>query len=834
MNYTVVALCLCLLFILSPNQGLKAQDPLPPKSASEIQHALKKLQILGSVLYIAAHPDDENTRLIAYYAKGKGYRTAYLSLTRGDGGQNLLGNEKGFALGILRTQELLQARRTDGGEQMFSRAYDFGYSKTPDETLKFWDKEKVLADVVWAIRKFRPDIIVTRFPGMDKGGGGHGHHTSSHLLAEEAFELSNDPKAYPEQLKFVEPWQPKRLFWNTYSWRGDPSEEEKAKYLGLDVGAYDPLLGKSYGEIAAEARSMHKCQAFGTLKWRGSLLQFLDLEHGEKAEKEAMEGVDVSWERVKGSEKLSQLLAKAYKEFQAEDPSAILPHLLEAYTEMQKLKDPWVEVKMKELKSLIIYCSGLWFEAGSKKPFAAKDSEADFAISALRRGNFPIKWLSTEFPSRELKFEADKELQANAKMETINETLDLKGLPVSQPYWLVEKESQGVFQVKNQELIGLPENPPALTAVFTFDFDGVQIPFEIPAIHRYADPGIGELFRPFVITPKVTINLAEKVYLFANQKQQKVKMLVKSQGGKQQAEISFQAAEGWSFSPPVVKLEFEKDGDEKIVEVLVSPPAQQSVSTFSVIAEIDGEKSSYGLQSIEYNHIPTQMLFPRAEAKLVQVNIEKRGNKIAYVMGSGDEVPVSLEQIGYQVDILEDDKVTLDNLRQYDAVIAGIRVYNTNKRMPFLEERILEYVKEGGTYLVQYNTTSRRGPALTPGPYELKVSRDRVSQEDAPVKVLLPEHPALNFPNKITEKDFDGWIQERGLYFPNEWGEEYAALLEMNDTGETPKQGSLLVAKYGEGYMIYSGISWFRELPAGVPGAYRLIANLISLGKKSR
>lgn len=834
MRYTVAALGLCFILTFFKVPEVHAQDPLPPKSAAEIQHALKKIQILGSVLYIAAHPDDENTRLIAYYAKGKGYRTAYLSLTRGDGGQNLLGNEKGFALGMLRTQELLAARRTDGGEQMFSRAYDFGYSKTPEETLEFWDEEKVLADVVWAIRKFRPDIIVTRFPGMDKGGGGHGHHTSSHLLAEQAFNLANDPTAYPEQLKHVKTWQPKRLFWNTYSWRGDPSEEQKAKYLDLDVGVYDPLLGKSYGEIAAEARSMHKCQAFGTLKWRGSLVQYLDFEHGEKAAENEMEGVDVSWNRVSGSSKVQDHLAKAYKDFNAEDPSAILPHLLSAYKEMQKLEGSWVDIKMKELKDLIIYCSGLWFEVGSKKPFASKDSEAEFTISALKRGNFPITWVSVDFPTRDLSLTPNKELKTDARLESLTQKIDMTGMPVSQPYWLVEKQEEGIFQVNNQELIGLPENKPALVSSFVFDFDGTEIAFDMPAVHRYADPGIGELFRPFVIVPKVTVNLAEKVYLFANQEPQSVKLLVKSQAGEQKVEITLEANEGWSFSPPISTLEFSKEGEEKMVEIMVTPPAKQNVSTLRVVSNVGGESSSYSLQTISYPHIPTQLLFPRAEAKLVQVNIEKRGDKIAYIMGSGDEVPVSLEQIGYQVDILEDDKITVDNLRQYDAVIAGIRVYNTNKRMPFLEERILEYVKEGGTYLVQYNTRSRNGNGKGPGPYALTISRDRVSEEDAAVKMLKPNHPALNFPNKITQTDFEGWIQERGLYFPNEWAEEYEALLEMNDTGESPKQGSLLVAKYGEGYMIYSGISWFRELPAGVPGAYRLLANLISLGKESR
>ncbi|MEM6803952.1 MAG: PIG-L family deacetylase [Bacteroidota bacterium] len=833
MRYIPLLLGLCLSF-LYPIKNLRAQDPIPPKSASEIQHALKKIQVLGSVLYIAAHPDDENTRMIAYYAKGKGYRTAYLSLTRGDGGQNLLGNEKGFALGILRTQELLQARRTDGGEQMFSRAYDFGYSKTPEETLKFWDKEKVLADVVWAIRKFRPDIIVTRFPGMDKGGGGHGHHTSSHYLAEEAFTLAADPKAFPEQLEFVDTWQTKRLFWNTYSWRGEPSKEKRAQYIGLDAGAYDPLLGKSYGEIAAEARSMHKCQAFGTLKWRGSLNQYLDQEMGDKATSDEMEGVDVSWDRVKGSKKVKEALAKAYSEFSAAAPDKIIPHLLVAYKEMQKLDDPWVEVKMKELKALLIYCSGLWFEIGAKKPFAAQGTEADFAISVLKRGSFPIHWKSVNFPQWPLEVEVDKKLYENARPGIINQTLSLEKLPVSQPYWLVNKPAAGVFQVKNQELIGLPENPAAIKGEFVFDFDGVEIPFEIPAIHRYADPGIGELFRPFVVSPKVTINIPEKVYLFANQKEKKIKLLVKSLAGGQEVEIAPKADEGWSFSPPLSTLSFEKEGEEQIVEIIVKPPANQSVSTLKIEAKVGDEISSYGLQTIAYTHIPTQMLFPAAEAKLVQVNIEKRGERIAYIMGSGDEVPVSLEQIGYQVDILEDDKISVENLRQYDAVIAGIRVYNTNKRMPFLEERIMEYVKEGGTYLVQYNTTSRGGNTPAPGPYKLKISRDRVSQEDAAVKILKPEHPVLNQPNKITQVDFDAWIQERGLYFPNEWGDEYEALLEMNDTGESPKQGSLLVAKYGEGHIIYSGLSWFRELPAGVPGAYRLIANLISIGKESR
>jgi len=833
MRYIQLVLGLFFFLFLCKIPQASSQNPLPPKSASEIQHALKKIQILGSVLYIAAHPDDENTRLIAYYAKGKGYRTGYLALTRGDGGQNLIGNEKGFSLGILRTQELLAARRTDGGEQMFSRAYDFGYSKTPEETLKFWDREKVLADVVWAIRKFRPDIIVTRFPGMDKGGGGHGHHTSSHILAEEAFTLAADPESYPEQLAFVDTWQPKRLFWNTYSWRGEPSEEEKAAYLEVEVGGYDAFLGKSYGEIAAEARSMHKCQAFGTLKYRGSQIQFLDFEHGNKPLSDEMEGIDVSWARVKGSEQVRRLLKQAYRDFRTADPSAILPTLIQAYTALGKLEGPWVSVKMKELKELIIHCSGLWFEVSSKKPFAAQNSQAEFSISALTRSNYPVTWKSVEFPGRKTKKETNKVLVSNGKLESLDISMDMSGLPISQPYWLVEKQEAGIFQVNDQQLIGLPENNPALMSKFIFDFDGVEIPFDMPVIHRYADRAIGELYRPFIISPKVTVNITEGVYLFADQKEQKIKLQVKSLAGAQTVDLSFEADKGWEFSPPLSSLTFTKEGEEKELEILVTPPAKQSVSAMKVLAKVGNETSSYGLQTIAYDHIPTQMLFPTSEAKLVRVNIEKRGSRIAYIMGSGDEVPFSLEQIGYQVDILDDEKITLANLRQYDAVIAGIRVYNTNKRMAYLEERILEYVKEGGTYLIQYNTSYDIAKS-SPGPFELKISRDRVSEEDAAVKMLKPEHVVFNVPNKITTADFEGWIQERGLYFPNEWTDDYEALLEMNDEGESPKQGSLLIGKYGEGHVIYSGLSWFRELPAGVPGAYRLLANLISLGKKSR
>jgi len=821
-----------LLFVLLSNFSMRAQAPMPAMHIGEVQLELQHMQVLGSVLYIAAHPDDENTRLISYFSQEKGYRTGYLALTRGDGGQNLIGDEKGSMLGVLRTQELLAARRVDGGEQMFSRAIDFGYSKNPEETLSVWDKEKILGDVVWAIRKFRPDIIVTRFAEPDRGGGGHGHHTASAMLAREAFHMAAQPNAYPEQLQYVEPWQPKRIFWNLYTWRNyQPSEDDLPKIIKINVDQYNPLLGKGYGEIAAEARSKHKCQAFGTAKLRGKQLEQILLIEGPLADEDPMEGINTRWDRVEGGEAIARIIDQAIEAFEPSDPSNIVPHLLDAYRELEGMEGYWPEVKMKDLKELIAYCAGLYFEANSNRATVAQQDTVSVGVSAIKRTDFPVVLEKVTLSEGQELSDIDSTLNA-VDLYQQNISVPLIKVPITEHYWLEEPAEKGIYKVEEQKLIGLPETPPAIEAEFYFRFDSVNpivIPMTSPVVYKYVDRAVGELYRPFVVTPATTANISQKVYLFSNGDSKNVEILLKSHKNDSYTEtFQFEVPEGWAITPVSMKVEFEKAGEEKWINLSLTPPENQSVGEL-IVKDSQGHQIN-SVQQIAYDHIPTQLVFQPAQTRLVKVDITKKGNKIAYLMGSGDEVPMSLEQIGYQVDILSDDQVQKDKLQEYDAVVAGIRVYNTRDRIAYLQDEILKYVKEGGTYIVQYST-SYAMKTQNIGPYPLKIARDRITVEEAPITMLDPEHAVFNEPNDITAADFEGWVQERGLYFAETWDDRYQALTQGSDPGEDPLKGALLVAEYGKGFFVYTGFSFFRELPAGVPGAFRLFANMVSLGK---
>lgn len=823
---------LLLLLFCFPGIGFYglAQNPLPPQSSADLLHALQKLQVLGSVLYVAAHPDDENQQVLAYFEGERKYRAAYLSLTRGDGGQNLIGDEIGPSLGMLRTQELLAARRIDGAEQWFSRALDFGYSKIPTETLNVWDREAVLADMVWVIRKFRPDVIITRF-SPDRAGKTHGHHTTSAILAEEAFSLAADPQAFPEQLAHASPWQPKRLLWNTWLPHYD-SGYDFSETLSLDVGGFNPLLGKSYGEIAADARSMHKCQAFGAAKQRGEDIEYLRHLAGDLAEQDVFEGINTSWSRVAGGKAVGKLLEEALQAFDPLNPTGVLPHLLRARQALRKLPDGyWKKQKLAELTSVISHCAGLWYEANSASPGTAVGDSVKLTFSVLKRSALPLQltgidlWVAGEKMPLELEASlAENELWQHSYAFALTQDV-----APSQPYWLEQPATKGMFRVDDQRLIGLPESPDPLEADFHFTFEGHSFTFRQPVIHKYVNPAMGELYRPFLILPSLTTTLGEPIYLFADDRAQRIDLTIKAHKGGLAGQLRFDLPQGWEVTPATMDVKFEKAGEEQQASISVRPPAGQSEGELKVVFVEGGKETTYSLQTIAYDHIPTQLIFNPSVSRLVKVDLKTAGTRIGYIMGSGDELPACLRQVGYEVDLLEDEDLKADNLEKYDAVIAGIRLYNVNPRMPYLQNEIFDYVKAGGTYLVQYNTT-RSLSTQQPAPYPLKVSRDRVSVEEAPIKLLQPEHPAFHFPNQITQKDFDGWVQERGLYFPDEWDDRYQALIECNDPGESPKQGALLVAEHGEGHFVYSGLSWFRELPAGVPGAYRLLVNLLSLG----
>lgn len=798
-------------------------------NSSEIKLALKKLNTLGSVLYIAAHPDDENTRLIAYMANERMVRTGYLSLTRGDGGQNLVGTEKGPLMGVLRTQELLEARKIDGGEQFFTRAVDFGYSKTAEETFAKWDKQKVLADVVWAIRKFRPDVIITRFPATSRAG--HGHHTASAILAEEAFDLAGDPKAFPEQLTYTSVWQPKRLYLNTSTWwdKDLPTKatDNPEQYTTIDVGTYNALLGKSYSEIASESRTMHKSQGFGSGKVRGSKLEYLELVKGEKSSNnDIFNGIDISWGKIKGAETIAKHMVNTTLSFDMEHPESVVPLLLETHQLIDRLPDSeWKQIKLSEIRSIISAATGLFVEVRADHYSTTSGSEIELSIDLVNRSNLKIKLINVKY--------GEKDTLINTSLNN-NQALSFKSnficpnIQSTNPYWL-NNDFEGLYTVDTQDLIGKPQNQPALSVYFNFKINDVFFPVIREVIYKHTDRVKGEIYRPFVILPKVTANISDNVYVFSDSNSKEISVTLKTHKENETGNVSLSLPEGWKSEPSSLQYELKTKNEEKIVVFNVTPSNTESVGDVKVILNNEN-KTAKSLVTIEYDHIQTQTLLPEAKAKLVRLNVAIKGKNIGYIKGAGDEVPTALEQLGYTVTMLDENSLKNSDLSQYDAIVAGIRTYNTNKYMPNVYNKLMEYVKDGGNYVVQYNT-NRKVDTKTMAPYPLTLSRGRVTVEEAKVTFLAPKHLIMNTPNKITKADFDGWVQERGLYFPNEWDKNYTPILGWNDPNEEMTKGSLLVANYGKGSFIYTGISFFRELPAGVSGAFKLFANIVSYGK---
>ncbi len=831
---------LVLLILLLFSIPFQAQAPEKMNSA-EIHEAIKKLNFLGSALFVAAHPDDENTRMIAYLSNEVKANVAYLSLTRGDGGQNLIGPEIRELLGIIRTQELLAARRVDGGSQLFTRANDFGYSKHPDETLNIWDKDKVLSDVVWAIRKWRPDVIINRFDHRSSGST-HGHHTASAMLSVEAFDRVNDPEVYPEQLQYVEPWQPERLFFNTSWWFYGSQEAfekaDKSRLMSVDVGVFYPAMGKSNTEIAAESRSMHKCQGFGSSGSRGSEMEYLEIIKGTLPEgkEDLFAGINTSWTRVEGGAPIGKILERVEVEFQHNQPAASVPDLMKAYKLIRSLPDSyWKRVKEAEIKKVIAACLALYLEVTADDFSSTPGEVVELEFEAINRSNIAVKLESVKI----LPQQKDSSLNMTLNFNESNKFWTTVKLPddmaYTNPYWLNEEGSLGVYKVKDQQLRGLPETPRVFKAEFRLKVAGTTMMLEREVVFKRTDPVDGEVYRPFEVTPPVFANLSEKVILFANQPSKQVSLIVKAGKAGIQGSVSLELPQGWSANPESIAFDLKLKGEEKRVAFELYPPEEQSEGHLRPIVTLDGKEYNKELVLIEYDHIPTQTIIQESKAKVVKVNLQKAGNRIGYVMGAGDEIPTSLEQIGYEVTLLEDRDMTVEHLSSFDAIIMGVRAYNTQERLRFHQPKLLEYVKNGGNLVVQYNTN--RGlvlPMEKIGPYPLKISRDRVAVEEAEIRFLLPDHPVLNTPNKITQKDFENWVQERGLYFPDEWDDHYQAILSSNDPGEPARDGGLLIAEYGNGFFVYTGYSWFRELPAGVPGAFRLFANLISLGKESK
>ncbi|OUR90895.1 LmbE family protein [Flavobacteriales bacterium 34_180_T64] len=815
--------------------SLHAQKPKKP-GTTDIYESIQKLNFLGSVLYLAAHPDDENTRLISYMSNEVKARTAYLSLTRGDGGQNLIGPEIRELLGVMRTQELLAARRVDGGEQRFTRANDFGYSKHPDETLAIWSKEDVLSDIVLAIRQFKPDIIINRFDHRTPGST-HGHHTSSAMLGVEAFDLANDSSKFTDQLKTVSTWQPKRLFFNTGWWFYGSQENfkkaDKSNMLHVDIGVYYPLKGLSNNELASIASSQHLCQGFGRLSQRGSRQEYIEFLKGEFPEDKSnvFSGIDTSWNRIKDGNAIGNILYAIENNFNFKDPSVHLAELLRAYQLIETIEDThWRTIKTKEIKAIIEACTGLYLEASASEPHMSPGNTFEVNIEALNRSNANITLHTLDISSNATEYTKNIALEPNVKLNFKEDISLPESIKTSAPYWLNEKGSLGMYKVTDKQLIGLPETPRAVNIDFKLTIEGVPFSIRKAIIYRYSKPDKGELYRPFEIIPEASAQIAEKVFIFENDQQKEIEVIVKAGRDQLEGYVEISHPKDWSIYPEKQRVEIEYKGESQTLIFTVIPPKYQSEGLITPQVHIGDQIYTKELIEIDYEHIPFQTVLLPSGSKIVRLDIQKKGENIGYISGAGDVVPESLRQIGYNVVVINPGDINAEVLSRFDAIVVGIRAYNTVDELKYKQELLFDFVEQGGNMIVQYNTSYRlKVDALAP--FDLKLSRDRVTDENAEVRLLNPEHPLLNYPNKITAQDFEGWTQERGLYFPNEWASEFTPLLSMNDKGESPKDGSLLVAKHGKGHYIYTGLSFFREFPEGVSGAYRLFANMLSIGK---
>lgn len=822
---------ICLFFLLNIII-IHAQKPLKPNS-SDIYESIKKLNFLGSVLYIAAHPDDENTRLISYFSNKVKARTAYLAMTRGDGGQNLIGPELRELLGVIRTQELLAARRNDGGEQFFTRANDFGYSKNPEETLQIWNKDEVLKDVVSVIRKFKPDVIINRF-NVASAGKTHGHHTSSAILSDQGFSLAGDANFKGHQLFAT--WQPKRLFFNTTWWfygsREKFDKADKSNMIHFDTDVYYPSIGLSNSEVASLSRSQHRSQGFGSTGTRGTQLEYLELVKGKlPTNNDVFEGINTTWSRVEGGKVIGEILLNVERNFDFKNPAASIPELLKAYILISKLKNEyWKDLKLKKIKEIISSCAGLYLEAVADESSASPGEEVSFKIEAINRSNASLKLKSIKILPLNSIENPEIVLQNNIDAHFTLKGMIPHNINYTNPYWLNEKGSKGMYKVDNMALIGDAQTPRAIKVSFKLKIEDLIIDFQKDVVYKYNDPVKGEVYQPFEILPSITTKIVNKVNIFANNSSMEIPVIIRSSIANIVGSVSLNVPKEWIVSPQKIDFIIDQKGGEKTVIFKVSPPNGESVGTISPVVDVAGKEYKQELIEINYDHIPKQSVLLPSEAKVVRLDIQKKGQLIGYIQGAGDAIPTSLRQIGYTVIELKENEISAVNLQNFDAVILGIRAYNVNERSKYYQKELFQYAENGGTLITQYNTSFRTKVEKV-APYDLKLSRDRVVDENAKVTLLNTGNEILNYPNKIKETDFDGWVQERGLYFPNEWDKEFTPLLSMHDKGEAAKKGSLLEAKFGKGYFIYTGLSFFRELPAGVPGAYKLFANMISVGK---
>ncbi|MGP8021495.1 MAG: PIG-L family deacetylase [Limisphaerales bacterium] len=802
--------------------------------SSVILRDLYNFDEMGSVLYVAAHPDDENNELIACLSRGRHYRTAYLSLTRGDGGQNVLGPVFGDELGVVRTEELLAAGRVDGAQQFFSRAVDFGFSKDYRQALRIWNEQEVLADNVRVIREFRPDVVITRFSLIP--GGTHGHHTASAILALQAFKIAGDSNAFPDQLREgLTPWQPKRILWNVGGFQG--SETNGTPLVRINDGGTDPLSGESFAEIAARSRSMHKTQGFGDFAGfrgdNGPRFDAFELLAGEPATNDIMDGVDTTWSRVPGGAEIGKQADDVIAKFNPQDPAASVTTLLEIKKLLAGLADddPVVSEKRRQLDQILQACLGLTVQTAIPQAEVVPGETLNMHLTATVSSDIvPIRWVAARYPAIKTEFAVGADLSTNQAVSRDSTEILPADTPLSQPYWLREDHTAGMFRVDDPALIGRPENPPVFPVEQIFDAGGQTLIVPDQPVQVTANRVGGETRNLDAISP-VSLKLASDVSLFAPKARRPVTVEVTAARPDTTGTLRLDTPAGWKAVPATQSFHLRAAGDKAQFTFKVIAPAEPTTANITAEAEVSGKTFDNERVVINYSHIPLLLLQPPARLKAVCLNLAIRGHRVGYLPGAGDDVAQGLTDMGYQVATLSGDDLTANHLKKFDAVVIGVRAFNVRSDLVSHLPALFAYVAEGGNVIEQYNRPGRDLKTDQLTPYRLRLSSDRVTDPTAAMTFLAPDHPVLNTPNKITSADFDGWIQERGTYYPDQWDAHFTPILACSDPGEAPLPGGLLVAKYGKGYFVYTGLVFFRELPDGVPGAYRLFANLVSLGK---
>lgn len=808
------------LFVATP---VLAQES--SMNAGELAHALDRLSRTGRVLYVAAHPDDENTRLLAHLANARHFTVAYLSMTRGGGGQNLIGSEQGALLDVIRTEELLAARRIDGAQQRFTRMRDFGFSKSPGETLRMWDHDEALSDVVWVIRTFQPDVIITRF---DEEPPNHGHHTASAILAREAFAAAADPQRFPEQLRDgVTPWKATRLLHNLSTWREVKIPKDA---IALDVGTYDARLGLSHGELAALSRSQHKSQGFGASGQRGKLTEHFVLLAGSRPKTDLLDGIELDWTRFgPKAAPFERALNQAGKKLDRDAPEHALPALLTAHRTLASLPDsPRVRDARALLERVIASAAGLFVRATAERPTVVPGAGVKVDVELVARRPVKVRVGRVELPGLD-PVAVNEQLEPNEK-KLVSATIPVpRDARISMPYWLEQTPLEGRYELVDRRLVGQPLSPPSMTARVEATFADRTFHIDAPVLYAWTDPVHGERTRSLLVVPPATLTPLRQAVLFPNSRTTSVALRVRAGRDALVGDVTPGLPAGWKVEPASHPVRLDKAGHETTVRFDVTPPANAAPEDARPAIVVDGQTWSLREDVIDYAHIPVQLVLQPAAWRAVPLAIELPRGVVGYVPGSGDTVAEDLAHAGVRVETIDDDTLRAGALDRFSAIVVGIRAFNTRGVVRAAHPRLMSYVEQGGTLVVQYNTHNRVAPLDGPiGPYPLQLDRDRITDETAVMTPVNPTHPLLLAPNRITDADFDGWVQERGIYFASSWDERYEPLFSAADPDEEPLLGGTLVARHGRGRYVYTGLAFFRQLPAGVPGAYRLFMNLLS------